>query len=178
MWVKAAYGAEAPAIWEGLADNVVTVTKGWSEAYGLFLEGEADMVLSYTTSPAYHMIAEDDHGKKAAVFEEGHYLQVEVAGKLAASDQPELADQFLQFMVSDAFQSVIPTSNWSFPCESSTPIQAAREASSLLGMPEDRRSSTSEDEAAGIARCRRWTSGCAALSAVKPAATVAGPERL
>ena len=32
MWVKAAYGDEAPAIWEGLADNVVTVTKGWSEA--------------------------------------------------------------------------------------------------------------------------------------------------
>jgi thiamine transport system substrate-binding protein len=51
MWVKDAYGDEAPAIWEGLADNVVTVTKGWSEAYGLFLEGEADMVLSYTTSP-------------------------------------------------------------------------------------------------------------------------------
>ena len=55
MWVKAAYEDEAPAIWADLADNVVTVTKGWSEAYGLFLEGEADMVLSYTTSPAYHL---------------------------------------------------------------------------------------------------------------------------
>ena len=28
------------------------------EAYGLFTEGEADMVLSYTTSPAYHIVAE------------------------------------------------------------------------------------------------------------------------
>ena len=115
MWVKAAYGDEAPAIWRDLADNIVTVTKGWSEAYGLFLEGEADMVLSYTTSPAYHMIAEGDHSKVAAGFEEGHYLQVEVAGKLAGSDVPELADQFLQFMVSDAFQSVIPTTNWMYP---------------------------------------------------------------
>ena len=34
MWVKAAYGDEAPAIWKGLSDNIVTVTKGWSEAYG------------------------------------------------------------------------------------------------------------------------------------------------
>ena len=115
MWVKTAYGDEAPAIWAGLADNIVTVTKGWSEAYGLFLEGEADMVLSYTTSPAYHLIAEEDSSKAAASFDEGHYMQIEVAGKVAGTDQPELADQFLQFMVTDAFQSIIPTTNWMYP---------------------------------------------------------------
>lgn len=115
MWVKAAYGDRAAEIWDGLADNIVTVTPGWSEAYGLFLEGEADMVLSYTTSPAYHLIAEEDDSKAAAPFTEGHYMQVEVAGKLAASDQPELADAFLAFLGSDAFQSVIPTTNWMYP---------------------------------------------------------------
>ncbi|SEO08239.1 thiamine transport system substrate-binding protein [Salinihabitans flavidus] len=115
MWVKAAYGDEAPEIWEGLADNIVTVTKGWSEAYGLFLDGEADMVLSYTTSPAYHLIAEEDDSKAAVPFDEGHYMQVEVAAKLAGSDQPELADAFLRFMVTDAFQSIIPTTNWMYP---------------------------------------------------------------
>jgi thiamine transport system substrate-binding protein len=115
MWVKAAYGDEAAIIWEALADNVVTVTKGWSEAYGLFLEGEADMVLSYTTSPAYHLIAEEDDSKAAAEFDEGHYMQIEVAGKLAGSDQPELADKFLNFMVSDAAQSILPTTNWMYP---------------------------------------------------------------
>ncbi len=115
LWVKAAYGDRAPEIWAGLADNIVTVTPGWSEAYGLFLEGEADMVLSYTTSPAYHLIAESDAGKGAALFDEGHYLQVEVAGKLAATDQGALADQFLAFMLSDGFQSVIPQTNWMYP---------------------------------------------------------------
>ena len=115
MWVKDAYGDEAPAIWEGLKDNIVTVTKGWSEAYGLFLEGEADAVLSYTTSPAYHLIAEDDDTKTTAEFDEGHYLQVEVAGRLASSDQPELAEKFLEFMVTDGFQSAIPTTNWMSP---------------------------------------------------------------
>jgi thiamine transport system substrate-binding protein len=115
MWVKAAYGDAAPEVWAGLADNIVTVTPGWSEAYGLFLEGEADMVLSYTTSPAYHLIAEEDPTKAAAPFEEGHYLQVEVAGMLAGSDQPELAQAFLDFMLSDAFQSAIPTTNWMYP---------------------------------------------------------------
>ncbi|MDR7124151.1 thiamine ABC transporter substrate binding subunit [Pseudotabrizicola sp. 4114] len=115
LWVKAAYGARAGEIWAGLADNIVTVTPGWSEAYGLFLEGEADMVLSYTTSPAYHLIAEDDDSKAAAPFAEGHYLQVEVAGKLAGSQQPELADKFLAFMLTEPFQSVIPTTNWMYP---------------------------------------------------------------
>jgi thiamine transport system substrate-binding protein len=115
LWVKAAYGDRAAQIWEGLADNIVTVTPGWSEAYGLFLEGEADMVLSYTTSPAYHLIAEQDDTKAAAPFAEGHYLQIEVAGKLAATDQPDLADRFLAFIGSDAFQSAIPTTNWMYP---------------------------------------------------------------
>jgi len=115
MWVKTAYGEDAPAIWDALADNIVTVTPGWSEAYGLFLDGEADAVLSYTTSPAYHLIAEEDASKVAWSFDEGHYMQVEVAGILAGSDQPELAQTFLDFMVSDAFQSIIPTTNWMYP---------------------------------------------------------------
>ena len=115
LWIKAAHGDAAADIWAALSDNILTVTKGWTEAYGLFLEGEADMVLSYTTSPAYHLIAEQDSSKAAARFVEGHYLQIEVAAKVAASDQPELADQFLRFMVSDAFQSVIPTTNWMYP---------------------------------------------------------------
>ncbi len=115
MWVKTAYGDEAESIWADLADNIVTVTPGWSEAYGLFLDGEADAVLSYTTSPAYHLIAEEDASKVAWGFDEGHYLQVEVAGKLASTDQPELADQFMAFMVTDAFQSMIPTTNWMYP---------------------------------------------------------------
>ncbi len=115
LWVEAAYGDRAQEIWEGLADNVVTVTPGWSEAYGLFLEGEADMVLSYTTSPAYHLIAEEDDTKAAAGFAEGHYLQVEVAGKIASTEEGELADAFLRFLVSDAAQAVIPTTNWMYP---------------------------------------------------------------
>ena len=115
MWVTEAYGDRAPQIWKALSDNIVTVTPGWSEAYGMFLGGEADMVLSYTTSPAYHLIAEQDDTKAAAPFTEGHYLQIEVAGKLAASKNPELADRFLAFIETEGFQSVIPETNWMYP---------------------------------------------------------------
>ena len=115
LWVKMAYGDQTADIWAKMADNIVTVTPGWSEAYGLFLSGEADLVLSYTTSPAYHLIAESDATKVALLFDEGHYLQVEVAAILAGTDVPKLADQFMAFIVSDGFQSVIPTTNWMYP---------------------------------------------------------------
>ena len=115
LWMKKVYGAEAGAAWAKLAPRIVTVTKGWSEAYGLFLKGESDMVLSYTTSPAYHMIAENKNNYRAAAMTDGQYMQVETAAKLKSASEPELADQFLRFMVSDAFQSIIPTGNWMYP---------------------------------------------------------------
>lgn len=115
MWVKFVHGEAAGEIWQGLSDDIVTVTPGWSESYGLFLEGEADMVLSYTTSPAYHLIAEEDDTRTAALFTEGHYMQIEVAGMVAGTDQPDLARAFLEFMLTPAFQAVIPTTNWMYP---------------------------------------------------------------
>ena len=115
LWMRAVYGDQAEEAWARLAPRIVTVSKGWSEAYGLFLKGEADMVLSYTTSPAYHMIAESDKRFAAAGFQEGHYQQIEVAGLLKSSDNKQLARRFLSFMMSEEFQSIIPTTNWMYP---------------------------------------------------------------
>jgi len=115
LWVKALYADEAGAAWEQLEPKIVTVTKGWSEAYGLFTDGEADMVLSFTTSPAYHIVVEEDETKSAAIFEEGHYLYVELAAMLESTDQPELAREFMAFILDPAFQQIIPEGNWSYP---------------------------------------------------------------
>src|SRR3546814_3607249 len=73
------------------------------------------MVLSYSTSPAYHMIAEDEDRYQAAGFAEGHYIQVEVAAMTKSTDDPELARQFLRFMLTPGFQSAIPTAQWLYP---------------------------------------------------------------
>lgn len=115
LWMKSVYGDETSKAWSQLANKTVTVTKGWSDAYAMFLKGESDMVLSYTTSPAYHSIAENDHNYIAADFSEGHYMQVEVAAKVKSSTNKKLADQFLAFILTDDFQSVIPTGNWMYP---------------------------------------------------------------
>ena len=115
LWIAAAYGDRAPEIWAGLKPHILTVTRDWSESYNLFLEGEADMVLSYSTSPAYHIITEGDDTIHAALFAEGHLAQTEVAGILKSSEHQELAKQFLAYLASADGQKVIPTTNWMFP---------------------------------------------------------------
>lgn len=126
LWMKAVYGDGAGEAWGKLKDRVLTVTPGWSEAYGLFTSGEAPMVLSYTTSPAYHMIAEDTDRYQAAEFSEGHYLQVEVAGITAHGADNPLAEQFMEFMTGPGFQDAIPEANWMYPAgETSEPLDPA-----------------------------------------------------
>lgn len=115
LWVKAVYGDKAPEAWERFRGRVLTVTPGWSEAYGLFTKGEVPMVLSYTTSPAYHVIEEKTDRYRAAAFSDGHYIQIEVAGMLKNARDPDLARDFLRFLISPAAQDVIPTSNWMMP---------------------------------------------------------------
>ncbi|MFB9886417.1 thiamine ABC transporter substrate binding subunit [Balneatrix alpica] len=116
LWVQKVYGDQAPEAWAKLSKKTLAVTKGWSEAYfSLFMNGEAPMVLSYSTSPAYHMEIDKTDKYQAAAFSEGHYMQVEVAAKVAVSKEAELAERFLAFTLSPAFQQQIPLGNVMYP---------------------------------------------------------------
>jgi thiamine transport system substrate-binding protein len=71
--------------------------------------------LSYTTSPAYHLEYEKTERYRAALFPEGHYLQVEGIGLLKGAKHPVLARRFIDFLLTDAFQSELPLTNWMYP---------------------------------------------------------------
>jgi len=115
LWVKTIYKDKAADYWKKLSPYILTITKGWSEAYALFLKGEADMVLSYTTSPAYHRIVEKKTHYRAANFKEGLYVQIEVAGILKSTKNETLAKKFLAFTQREDFANIIPTGNWVYP---------------------------------------------------------------
>jgi thiamine transport system substrate-binding protein len=115
LWMKSVYGDKAPEAWAKLKPRILTTTPGWSEAYGLFTKGEAPMVFSYVTSPAYHMVAENTQRYQAAEMKDGHYLQIEVAGLIEASPEKALAQKFMTFMLTPDFQNDIATTNWMMP---------------------------------------------------------------
>jgi thiamine transport system substrate-binding protein len=115
LWIKSLYGSDAAKIWKKLNLKILTYTPGWSEAYGMFLKNEADMVLSYTTSPAYHLMYENESKYKSASFSEGHYMQIEVAGILRSSKNYKLAQKFMNFISSKEFQIEIPKKNIMYP---------------------------------------------------------------
>ncbi len=115
QWMTTCMGSTVASAWRQLAQKTVTVTKDWSEAYGLFLKGEADFVLGYNTSLAYQHRLQPQHPYRSAQFIEGHPLQVEVAAVLASSQHAALATQFVQFMLTPTVQTLLPTLYWVYP---------------------------------------------------------------
>ena len=114
-WVNDVYGDKWSNYWQRLEPSILTIAEGWSSAYGLFTRGEAAMVLSYTTSPGYHLEYENTERYKAAIFQDGHPLQIEAAGLLKTAKNKQNAKLFLDFMVSADFQDIIPLTNWMYP---------------------------------------------------------------
>ncbi len=134
-WTISVYGEEGYLdYWKKLSPNLLTITSGWSAAYGMFTKGETPLVLSYATSPAYHLEYEKTERYQAAVFAEGHYQQVEFAGIVKGTKKEKRAQEFIDFMLSAAFQNAIPLTNWMFPVIEYQPLPdsfriAARPAS-------------------------------------------------
>ena len=132
-WMKALYGDKAGDEWKKLNKKIISVTKGWTDAYyNFFMAGEADMVLSYTTSPAAHIMFEERYDILATTFEEGNYITIEFAGILNNSQNKDLANKFLNFVLSEEFQSVIPSTNIMYPV---TNIKDLPEAFDKLDVP-------------------------------------------
>lgn len=115
LWTIEAFGEDNYlAWWKSMKDNALTITDGWSSAYGLFTEGEAPLVLSYTTSPVYHVTYEDTTRYQTLLFSEGHSTTIEGVGLLASSKKKAEAKQFIDFLLSDA-QLGIALANSMYP---------------------------------------------------------------
>jgi thiamine transport system substrate-binding protein len=125
LWTIAVYGEHWQDYWRRLMPNVLTITDSWDSAYGMFTAGEAPMVLSYTTSPAYHLQNEHTERYRAAIFPEGHYLEVEGVGILKGARHLKLAQRFIDFVLTRDFQSAIPLTNWMYPVVPDTPLPAS-----------------------------------------------------
>lgn len=115
--------------WEALRNNGVLVVNDWESAYyGNFsiyagLENGRPLVVSYATSPAAEVIfaAEElDQSPTGALTARGTcFRQIEFAGILKGTQQRELAEAFIDYMLDVDFQADIPLNMFVYPVNNS-----------------------------------------------------------
>lgn len=118
--------------WRRLKANGVLVTDGWTQAYNEQFSaggagGKRSLVVSYATSPPADVLyatpakSETDVG----VMTDGCFQQVEFAGVLLGTKKQAAARKFVDFLLSDAFQSDIALNMFVYPAVGTTKLPDA-----------------------------------------------------
>ncbi|HPX27478.1 MAG TPA: thiamine ABC transporter substrate-binding protein [Treponemataceae bacterium] len=132
-WTVSVFGDNYLDYWKRLKPNILTMAPGWDTGYGLFTSGEAPLVISYTTSPAYHVEYEDTRRYKALIFDEGHAYQIEGAGVVNNALNEKGAKAFMDFLISKEAQDLIPLLQWMYPVNSEVVLPPSFDAAPKAG---------------------------------------------
>lgn len=121
--------------WRGLAANDVKAVNDWNTAYYTEFTragGTRPIVVSYNSSPVFELIyAEPQEGlpapsqppTAAVVNDETCFRQVEFVGILKGTENLDLAEKWIDFMLSPAFQEDMPLQMFVFPVNSQARLQ-------------------------------------------------------
>lgn len=115
LWTIARFGDDWPEFWKALLPNLLTVTRGWTEAFAMFEAGEAPIVLSYSTDAAYAYITGGAEKYRVVTPDGEGYRLVEGMGIVRTTTKLDLAHSFMNIVLSPEIQALIPTSQWMFP---------------------------------------------------------------
>lgn len=109
--------------WEDLVANDVYVSDGWSDAYYAQFSGASDgtrpLVVSYASSPpaeVYFAETPPETAPTGSITDDDTcFRQIEFAGVLNGAQNPEAAQQFIDFLLSIEFQEDMPLQMFVFP---------------------------------------------------------------
>ncbi|MWG34861.1 thiamine ABC transporter substrate-binding protein [Halomarina oriensis] len=102
--------------WRGLQDNEVRILGNWSDSYTAYENGEAPMVVSYSTDQVYAHRNDADLSRHQVGFLNGEgYANPEGVARFAASEQQELAATFVEFLLTPEAQGQIAQRNVQYP---------------------------------------------------------------
>lgn len=110
--------------WGAMKENGLTIAPDWETAYytnfsGSSGRGAYPMVVSYASSPVAEVIYSDprvtDAPTASLVFDNACWRQIEFAGILKGTKQPELARKFIDFLLSPEFQADVPLQMFVYP---------------------------------------------------------------
>lgn len=118
------FGASWMDYWQSLLENEVVIVDDWETAYYTNFSGSSGhglqaMVVSYATSPAAEVIFADPPVDIAPtgsiVGPETCFRQIEYAGILKGTHERDLAQKFIQYLVSAPFQEDLALQMFVFP---------------------------------------------------------------
>ena len=124
MATRVHFGESWLDYWQSLLENGVVIVDDWEAAYYTNFSGSSGrglqpMVVSYATSPAAEVIFADPPVETAPtgsiVGPETCFRQIEYAGILKGTNSHDLAEKFIQFLLSKPFQTDLPLQMFVFP---------------------------------------------------------------
>ena len=108
--------------WQGLVENDVLVVNDWNTAYYSEFTvhgGSRPLVVSYGSSPPAEVVFAEQPLEEAptgaVIGGESCFRQIEFAGILSGSANRDLAERWIDFMLSPAFQEDMPLQMFVFP---------------------------------------------------------------
>lgn len=113
--------------WQGMKNNGLVVVNDWETAYytnfsGSSGKGSQPMVVSYGSSPAAEVVFADppreDAPTASIVGDNTCFRQIEFVGILKGTQQRQLAEKFVDFMLGVKFQQDMPLQMFVFPVNS------------------------------------------------------------
>ncbi len=119
------------AYWQQLKDNGLVVVNDWSTAYYTNFsassgKGSQPMVVSYATSPAAEVIyateSLDEAPSASIIGENTCFRQIEFVGIIKNTPNRDLAEKFVDFMLSVPFQEDIPMNMFVLPVNSNAQL--------------------------------------------------------
>lgn len=123
MTTIGAYGEEGYLdYWTQLVENEVEIVNDWETAYySAFSQagGPDPIVVSYSSSPPFEVLFSEEplnQAPTAAVIGPGTcFRQIEFVGILKGTENRDLAEKWIDYMLSPAFQEDIPLNMYVFP---------------------------------------------------------------
>ncbi|MBL8077855.1 MAG: thiamine ABC transporter substrate-binding protein [Anaerolineales bacterium] len=131
---RAHFGEDYVDYWKGLRQNGLVVVDGWETAYytnfsGSSGRGAQPMVVSYGSSPAAEVVfAEtplDDAPTASIIGPDSCFRQIEFAGILKGTPNRDLAEKFIDFMLSTDFQNDMPLQMFVYPVNQNATLPEA-----------------------------------------------------
>lgn len=125
--------------WRKLKKNILTIAPGWEEAYGMYTSGEAPIVLSYGTSPVYHLLYDKTERYRALVLDNAAYAQIEAMGIVKGAPHRTNSKLLIDYLLSPKFQTLIPENQFMYPVRTDVKLpesfRVAAKAKRILNLP-------------------------------------------